>query len=185
MRPIQQSQSSNEEDLRRLIERSRGGDTEAFRGLYESFAPRIYTYAYYRLGDAESARDAVQDVLVAVWERLPAFEERHPGSFPAWVFRIARNTTVDALRRGRALRSVPLDSLVEGGVEFEGTTVDQRLVVQLLAGLPALQREVVVLRFLVGMSLAEVAAALGKRVGAIEQLQLRAVRRLRRELGRD
>ena len=159
------------------------GDEISFRRLYERFAPRLYSYAYFRLGDAEAAKDLVQDVFTDVWRQLPRFDYRHPGAFSGWLFRIGHDAVVDRLRRRSW--SVPLDEGHEGAVEFEGRVISRRLVIELLEGISPLQREVVVLRFIAGMTLAEVAGALGKREGAIVQLQLRGLRRLRKELARE
>jgi RNA polymerase sigma-70 factor (ECF subfamily) len=144
----------------------------------------MYTYAYFRLGDTEAAKDLVQEVFTDVWRQLPRFENRHPGAFPGWLFRIGHNGVVDRLRH-RRFRVVDLEEGRDGAVEFEGEAISRRLVIELLERLPALQREVVVLRFIAGMSLAEVAGALGKREGAVVQLQLRGLRRMRKELEKE
>lgn len=180
---IQQSEIESGEDLRRLIETARDGHEPSFQRLYERFAPRLYRFASLRLGDAEAAKDTVQEVFLAIWQRLPAFELRHPDAFAGWVFRIARNVVVDRLRR-RATQPVALEEGMGPVFEFEGATISQRLVVEMLGRLPETQRDVVTLRFLVGMSLAEVAEALEKTDGAVEQLQLRGLRRLRKEMGK-
>lgn len=178
------SAQGTDHSLAPLVDLAQAGDEVAFRLLYERFAPRLYRYVYFRLGSPEVAQEAVQEIFLAVWRSLPGFEARHEAGFVAWLFRIAHNVTMDFLRRGRGIQAVPLDEAGEGSVEFEGSTVTQRLIVQLLGTLTDLQREVIVLRFLAGMTLAEVARSLGKDEGAIEQLQLRGIRRLRRELSR-
>lgn len=125
----------------------------------------------------------VQEVFLVVWRRLPGFELRHEGSFPGWLFRIARNVVADRARRARRHSTAPLDSAPEASVEFEGGTLSQRVLVDALRTLPEAQREVVMLRFLLDLSLADVAAAVGKSEGAVVQLQLRGLHRLRREMG--
>jgi RNA polymerase sigma-70 factor (ECF subfamily) len=70
-------------------------------------------------------------------------------------------------------------------VEFEAEAISRRLVIELLERLSPLQREVVVLRFIAGMRSVEVAASLGKSEGAVVQLQLRGLRRMRKELAKE
>lgn len=175
----------SDERLESLVRRARNGDTIAFRELYAGYFRRVYAYTYVRLGEREQARDAVQDVFLGVWRGLPAFQYRHPGSFPAWLFRIARNVVAEHVRRIRRSPVVLVDDVPEQILEIEGTIISRRLVVELLTRLPETQREVVALRFLAGMSLAEVAAALGKSEGAVVQLQLRGLERLRKEVARE
>lgn len=180
---IQQSKRfGGDEGLESLVRRAQNGDTTAFRELYEVHFERLYRYAYFRLGDRERARDAVQEVFLAVWRRLPSFEYRHPGAFPAWVFRIARNVVAENLGRSTRRPVATADDIPEQPVEFEGAVVSRRLVIEMLSRLPRSQKEVLALRFLAGMSLAEVSAVVGKSEGAVEQLQLRGLGRLRKEI---
>ncbi len=171
-----------ESDLARLIERSKNGDVDAFKALHGRYHDRLFTYAFFRLGDREEARDVAQDVFLAAWQRLPSFEYRHEGSFPAWLFRIAHNIVVGRIRKSHRHPVSVVEELPEESIEFEGEAVSRRLVVDLLSRLPEAQREVVTLRFLAGMSLADVAAAIDKSEGAVVQLQLRGIERLRKEM---
>ncbi len=178
-RPPTAIQREDGDDLRDLASRAGGGDTEAFRRLFDRYHDRLYRYAYVRVGGREEAQDVLQEVFLAVWRGLPSFRHDHEGSFPAWLFGIARN--VVGTHRRRKGRSVPLDleALPDRPVEFEGVVVSRRMVVEELARLPEAQREVLVLRFLVGLSGREVANAIGRSEGAVTALQVRALRRLR------
>ena len=124
-----------------------------------------------------------QDVFLAVWAGLPTFTVEHVGSFPAWVFGIARNVVGTHHRRAHRAMPVPDDELPEGSVEFEGSLVTQRFLLDALSRLPDDQRDVLALRFLVGLPISDVAAAMGRSDGAVTALQLRALDRLRRHLG--
>jgi RNA polymerase sigma-70 factor (ECF subfamily) len=185
-RPIQHPEGlGHDEDLQGLVRRAGNGDTAAFRELYETHYQRVYTYAYFRLGHREQARDTAQEVFLGVWRRLPTFQYRHSGAFLAWLFRIARNVVAENLRHSSRRPVAPVDDLPDQPVEFEGAVVSRRLVVDMLTRLSHFQREVLVLRFLAGMSLAEVARVVGKSEGAVEQLQLRGLERLRREIAEE
>lgn len=166
------------DDLHDLVQRAGQGDTSAFRELYERYHDRVYRYAHVRLGHPEEARDVMQEVFLAAWRGLPRFRYEHEGSFPAWLFGIARNVIGTHRRKARATLSLPLEALVDHEVEFEGGAISRRALHVELARLPAGQREVLVLRFLVGLRTREVAAVLGKSEGAVTALQLRGLRRL-------
>jgi len=171
--------------LRGLVERASGGDTVAFRELFERYADRVFRYGYVRLGRSEEANDLVQDVFLSVWKALPSFRYQHEGSFPAWLFRIASRRLGDRIQQRIRHHSVPLDDAPEGSIEFEGLAVSRRLLTDGLATLPDRQREVLVLRFVAGLPVKEIALSIGKTEAAITALQMRGLERLRRYIGRD
>jgi RNA polymerase sigma-70 factor, ECF subfamily len=172
-----------DEDEADLVRRSSAGDRDAFRLLFERHHARVHRYAVLRVGDPEAASDIVQEVFTAVWKGLPRFQPEHPGSFPAWMFGIARNIVGSYHRTAHRSVAVSDDLLPEGSVEFEGTLVTQRLVTEALEKLAADQRDVLALRFLVGLPISEVAAIMGRSDGAVTALQLRALEKLRRLMG--
>jgi RNA polymerase sigma-70 factor (ECF subfamily) len=169
--------------LERIVERAAGGDVDAFRILFERYGDRVRRYARAKLGGPEDGDDALQEVFLAAWRRLPSFRYEHEGSFPGWLFGIARNVVAQHRRgRGRAVL-VPLEEAPEREIEFEGNTISRRLLVEELQRLPETQREALVLRFVAGLSLRETAASMGKTERAVTQLQLRGLDHLKRRLG--
>jgi RNA polymerase sigma-70 factor (ECF subfamily) len=169
---------------RDVLDRARGGDVEAFRQLFDRYHDRLYRYALIRLDSPEEASDAVQDVFLSIWRGLPSFTYHHEGSFPAWLFRIAGGRITDRLRHRGRHPSVPLDSVPERSVEFEGHVVSRGSILEALGQLPARQREAVVLRFLIGLPVREVALSMGKSERAVTSLQTRGLKALRRYIGR-
>lgn len=83
-------------------------DPVAFSRLYQQYLPRIYRYLLARLPTAEDAADACQQVFLKALEAIPTYDERGL-PFAAWIFRIARNTAIDAARRRRT--TVPWELL--------------------------------------------------------------------------
>ncbi len=173
-------------DLAALVDRAIGGDVEAFHALYESYHRRVVTYADVRLRGREEAEDVAQDVFLAVWRQLPAFEDRHPDAFPAWLFRIAHNVVTDRVRRAARRRSVPLEMIPgEPRSKEEGVLshmLSDEAVADMLGGLPERQREVLILRFILDLPQRQVARILELGEGAVESLQVRALRSLRKEM---
>src|SRR4030095_1013778 len=85
-----------------------GGDRAAFAALFGHFAPRVKAYLL-RLGaDAATAEDLMQDVMVTVWRRAVTYDPPQAGAGP-WIFTIARNKRIDALRRERRPELDPSD----------------------------------------------------------------------------
>jgi RNA polymerase sigma-70 factor (ECF subfamily) len=171
--------------LEGLVERASSGDQLSFRELFERYHDRVYRYAFVRLGRAEDANDLVQEVFLSVWQGLPSFRYEHEGSFPAWLFRIASRRVSDRIRHRVRHPAVPLEDAPEGAVDFEGHAVSRRVLMVALAALPERQREVVVLRFVVGLPTREIARAMGRSEAAVTALQMRGLGRLRRYIGRD
>ncbi|CAA9571075.1 MAG: hypothetical protein AVDCRST_MAG49-3621 [uncultured Thermomicrobiales bacterium] len=157
-------------------------DRAAFAPLYARYLPAILGYCRSRLRDATEAEDAASQVFAKAMVALPTCRD---DAFRPWLFAIARNTVVDAVRRRRP--ADPIDAAGEipdhgpGPETFAVEDDERRAVRTLLLHLTPDQRRVVELR-LAGFTGAEIAAALGLSVSAVKTHQFRAVQRLRRHL---
>jgi len=160
-------------------------DPAAFAPLYERYLDPVYRYCYRRLGAREAAEDAAAAVFARALAALPAYRD---GSFRAWLFAIAHNAVADNHRRQRARPEAPLEAAGDPPdraptPEEIALENDERGSVRaLLTALPDDQRRVLEMR-LAGLSGAEIATALGRSVAAVKMLQLRAMTRLRADLG--
>ena len=158
----------------------RDGDERAFAALFERFRRPVYTFALRMLGDADAARDLVQDVFVRVWERRAQLDR--PESFRSWLFAVARNRCLSQLRRGRD--QVPLDEAPEAALAIaasvDGPERDQDLALlrRALAALKVEYREVLVLREYQGLSYAEIAAITDSTESAVKSRLFKARRAL-------
>ena len=92
-----------------LVRAAMDGDTAAFEHLVRHFQAHLWRFLRHFLGDAALAEDVTQETFVRVYRRLPTYEAR--AKFSTWVFQIARNAGVDALRsrarRDRIVTAVP------------------------------------------------------------------------------
>jgi RNA polymerase sigma-70 factor, ECF subfamily len=169
-----------------LVRRIRANDARAFDELYARYWPRVMGYLVQRLsGSVEEAEDLAADVFTRVYQKIDTFEPRG-APLSAWVIRIAHNQLIDSLRRRSKLTQVTLDDAPEIASGPVFTDIDQGVAIdQIKAGLEYLtpeQRQVIVLRFLEGMSLAETATAVGRNVDAVKKLQARGLASLRRRI---
>lgn len=167
-----------------LVGRVRANDLSAFDELYVRYSPRVYGYLYKRLnGNAEEAEDLTADVFTRVYEKIDAFQPQG-APLSAWVFRIAHNRLIDAVRRRPRQAPVALDDVPElaSGPVFD--EVEQQLaILEINDGLARLtpeQRQVIVFRFLECKSLAETALLVGRNESAVKKLQARGLASLRR-----
>lgn len=165
-----------------LIARAQTGDEAAFGRLYDRFRRSVFRFLYYRVGDPSSADDLTAEVFLRVSQALPSY--RHQGApFQAWVLQIARNLSIDHFRKVSARPQVPLDeALATPGDDLEQSAerrlTGDRLRVALI-DLTDEQREVIVLRFVLGCPIAEVMTVLAKSESAVKALQRRGLESLR------
>lgn len=154
-------------------------DRRAFAPLYARYFDRIYAYCYRRLGNADDAADATSLVFARALASLGACRG---DAFRSWLFAIAHNVLADAYRARRFERD--LDDALDlpdrsPGPEDEALAAETRSTITcLLAELPPEQRSVIEFR-LAGLSSKEIGEVLGKRANAVDQLQFRAMSRLR------
>jgi RNA polymerase sigma-70 factor (ECF subfamily) len=177
-------------DLRLMAKRVTEGDTAAYRAIVEHTQTALYRLAARMLGDLAEAEDTLQDAYIKAYRAL--CEGRYDGrsKVETWLYRITANTCLDALRRRKGERIADgLDpeaaaSAATQTAEFDGAvTADARIALHeldaQLARLPAMQRAVVVLTAVEGLSAREVGEVLGCSQGAVEQRLVRARAALR------
>ena len=156
-------------------------DLRAFAPLYARYFDPVYRYCYRRLGHPEAAADAAAQVFAKALAALPGYREDAP-SFRSWLFAIAHNVIADDLRARRPVAPMAAAAHVaaaDPSPEEVVLTNEAGCVVRArLALLPPDQRQILELR-LAGLTGPEIAAALGRSLGAVKIAQVRAFARLR------
>lgn len=162
---------------------------DAFRQLYDAYLPRVYAYVGYRVGPTEDVEDVVAEVFVKMAGGLRRFVWRGPGSFSAWLFRIAHNEIAGHYRRtGPRRRDEPLESSPELRDERPDAnpspelTEQTALIRRLVGALPPRRREVVLLKYFGGLRNREIAAILGLDERTVASHLSRGLDELRRRL---
>lgn len=150
-------------------------------GLYRALAPAVL--GYLRAQRAQDPEDLLGEVFLQVTRDLPRFRG-DASKLRSWVFSIAHNRLIDDGRR-RAARPQPSDAVVPELPAPEAETSLDPTLVRALGDLTSDQREVVFLRFVADLSLADVARITGRRVGAVKALQARALENLARAVSPD
>jgi RNA polymerase sigma-70 factor (ECF subfamily) len=166
--------------VRLAVARAKEGDQEALRFLYVSYSHNIYGYVRSIVHDDHEAEDVTQHVFAKLMTTLVKYDDRGVPFF-AWLLRMARNLAIDHLR---ANRLTPTETVHDPDAS-SGIDLDRTLTVRAaLATLPEDQREVVLLRHVVGLSPGEIADRMGRTEGSIHGLHHRGRRALQRELVR-
>jgi RNA polymerase sigma-70 factor (ECF subfamily) len=171
-----------------LIARSIDGDAGAFGALYERYLGAIYRYVYYSVPNHAEAEDLTENVFLKAWQALPRFRLNGAG-FRTWLYRIAHNSIID---RHRTLKQVvSLDEaaqLRDPAPTPESVVEAEQQVLILSAALSRLKpraQQVILCRFISGLSHAETAKVLGVSEGHVRVLQHRALKRMRYLLTED
>lgn len=166
-----------------VLAAARTGADWAWNRLYRALAPEVLAYLRGRGPDAE-------DVLGEVWLQVVRDLSRFGGdeaAFRGWVFTVARNRAIDAVRARKRRPADPLDAAsgVEPGGDVEDEAVQNlasRELIEAIRGLNPDQRDVILLRMFGGFSVPEVADLLRKREGTVKSLQRRGLDRLQGHL---
>ena len=154
---------------------------DALRFLYLRYSDSVFSYVSSIVRDEHAAEDITQTVFSRLSMRL----QRYKGGeapFGTWITRVAHNAAIDYMR---AQRLVPSEDVLDHAASHEDVSPDRREALrEALATLPSDQREVLVLRFVLGMAAHEIGERLGRTEPAVHALQHKGRRRLRDELVR-
>ena len=176
-----------------VLQRVAAGDVESFGVLVTRHEKRLQQLCFRLLGEAEQARDAVQDVFLKVYRNAGSFKPH--GKVSTWLYRIAVNHCYNRLRRRRLLRFLSFGELAKPGNDGEEIELDPpdarpdaeaalrarerwRKTRQAIDQLPENQRLVLVLAKFEGLSQKEIAQVLEITEGAVESRLVRAMRTL-------
>lgn len=174
--------------LDELVALAISGDRQAVGRVLAIVRPLVVRYCRARLGRTRSSAsvdDVAQDVCLAVWKALPGYRlQGRP--FMAFVYSIASNKVIDVHRAEARCRSTPVSDVPD--VADAAADPEQRafrgelsgVMGRMLDRLPDRQREILVLRVVIGMSAEETAGTVGSTPGAVRVAQHRALARLRR-----
>jgi len=168
-------ESHENPELAEVLERCRCGDELAWEALVRQFQSRVYGIAIYYIGDPEDARDLAQEIFIRVYRHLELCVDSR--MFLPWLICISRNACIDHIRRKKArfwTANVPADDMLKlpaAGPNPEEQWVSnsrRRSIYRALRNLTARNREVIILREILGLSLEEIAGLLSVPLGTVK-----------------
>jgi RNA polymerase sigma-70 factor (ECF subfamily) len=168
-----------------LIARAIQRDPEAFSELYVQNWGKVFRHIYSIIGRQHEAEDLTSETFLRAWNAIGRFEDRGL-AIEAWIVKIAHNVAVAHLRRRR--ESATIDDVVLEANPKDGPAVvteglaEGAALAEAIRSLPAMQRQVILLRFVEERSYEEVGAIVGRTQGAVRVIQFRALRSLKRLL---
>jgi RNA polymerase sigma factor (sigma-70 family) len=167
-----------------LVAAAVAGDADALDRLIARWQPRFVRHAWRVQGDAERARDAVQDAWVEILRGLPGLQD--VAAFPAWAFRIVtrRCQRISSRRSARPISAeTSSETMPEPCIEATGEqAAEVARMMEVLRALPAAQRATLALFYLEDLSVAEIAVALDVPPGTVKTRLMHARRKMREQL---
>lgn len=177
----------NDISERTLILAAQRGDVIAFKQLYQVHKDNVYNLIFYFVGQKPLAEDILQTVFIKAYQALPNF--RFEAQFGTWLYRIAVNECHDQQKRLSAY--VPLEAILGTGQEFDLNATPeqtheqgrrQEIIQSALLQLSSNLREVVILKYLEGLSYEEIALVLDCSIGTVASRLNRALTQLEKSL---
>ncbi len=170
-------------DDQQLIEQIKQGNRAAFRVLVERYMKRAYNIAFGVVGTHEHAEEVAQEAFIRLHKSVGAF--RSDSEFATWFYRIVMNLSLNRLKaeQRRTAREIRKESLVEQMGHEPGNNGEYRdHLERALHELPTMQRAVVLLRHMDGLSTKQVSAILKCSEGTVKTHLFRGLRKLRTSL---
>ena len=169
-----------------IVQQAIDGNQGAFRQLNDIYFGRIYRYIYVRLRKQAEAEDLTQEVFIKALKAIGSYKIGK-APFASWLFRIAHNQVIDHVRKYAKHLETSLDEAPPCiSAEDPVAMIEQKFeIAELNAAMMELspaQKEVISLRFIAGLPIAEVARILGKKEGTVKALQFNGTVSLRRLL---
>lgn len=185
MEPIEHTSEDMEATL---IEQAVKGNPLSFARLYDLHVDRVYRYILYRVSDIGIAEDLTQEVFLRSWKALRRFKKT--GSpFVAWLLTIAHNLVIDYYRSRKCESSLEADIVpsypATAPQQIAEVRWEQCRLQEAIRQLRPDHQQVIVLHFIEGFEYSEIAALLRKSEGAVRVIQHRALKELRRILGKE
>lgn len=186
--PANKKQAIDCEQERQLVMAAQRGDPEAFRELHDAYRPRIYNLVAYSIGDPLQTQDLLQTIFLKVFRGLHGF--RFQSSLSTWIYRIAHNECQN-VHRSRRASHVPLEAILGSSDEIDTKPIshDQHarqereiILQQAVMQLSFKLSEVVVLKYVEGLSYEEIGRVLRCAPGTVASRLSRALTELEERL---
>ncbi len=178
---------SEQVDDVQLIENASNGDNEAFGLLYERYVRKIYNYIYYRTGNVNDAEDLTAKVFHRAFRHIENYNQRGV-PFSAWLYRIAHNLVANWYRDRSRKKEVALDDQYPSSFHFDfpesalEKSQESEKLIKTIRKLPPERQQLIILKFVEGLSNAEIGLIMRKSEGAIKSLYHRTLGSLRKEI---
>ncbi|HEX5691658.1 MAG TPA: RNA polymerase sigma factor [Roseiflexaceae bacterium] len=177
------------DELREIIAQAQHNNQFAYEHIYNRYVDMLYRYLYARCQNTSLAEEALSELWLRVVQYLPNFRIPEHGvdqAFTSWLYRIARNLSIDMVRKDRLTTEALPETLLSPDPDLDDSLLaqdDRRILRAAMDKLTIEQREVIHMRFHEDRTSAEVAKLTGRTESAVKALQHRALGALARAMG--
>ena len=179
----------NKEKLIELVKAAKNGDQEAFSCLYEYYITPVFRFIYFRVKNYQEAEDLTQLVFLKVWKALPDYKQKK-NPFSSWLYTVVRNMVIDYWRKKKEWN---ISELAKETIKDEKKPIydlldeekDFKSIREAIGLLTEDQQEIIILRFIEGLSSKEISKITEKSEEAVRQLQSRGIKTLREYLNKN
>jgi RNA polymerase sigma-70 factor, ECF subfamily len=174
------------EDEQKLVKQAQDGEVEAFGLLYDHYLPKIYRFVLLKVSHREDAEDLSHQAFLKAWENINQYDFQGY-SFGSWLYRIARNVTIDHYRALRSETSTEDIELATESISLESLDlkIQWKELLICIKQLKEVEQDVLIMRFVEDLSLKETAEAVEKSEGAVKLIQHRAINNLKKIVGKN
>ncbi|MCX6721794.1 MAG: RNA polymerase sigma factor, partial [Candidatus Staskawiczbacteria bacterium] len=184
--PITSETSADKE----LIQRYLKGESEALDFLIAKYLKQIYSFVYNNVGGQAEAEDITQEVFIKIWKNIRKFDQNK--SFKPWIFQIAKNTSIDFLRKKKSIpfsrfenekgQNPLLDNIAVAPLNLIEKLNEKKTVLAAMQGLNEKEQKVINLRHNDGLSFREIAEIFKESVNTVKSRYRRSLASLKKNI---
>jgi RNA polymerase sigma-70 factor (ECF subfamily) len=177
-------------DDNNLIQQYLKGDGKALDILIERYLKLIYSFVYKNVGNDAVAEDITQEVFIKIWKNIKKFDQNK--SFRPWIFQIAKNTSIDYLRKKKSIpfsrfenekgQNVLADNIAEKPLNLLEKLSDEKTIADAMHGLTEKEQKIINLRHIEGLSFKEIADKFEESVNTVKSRYRRTLVSLKRNI---
>jgi len=173
-----------------LIQQYLKGDNKSFDFLIERYLKIIYNFVYKNVGDQTVAEDITQEVFIKVWKNIKKFDQTK--SFKPWIFQIAKNTSIDYLRKKKSIpfsrfenekgQNALTDNIAEKDLNLLENISDKNTLSKAMQGLSEKEQKIINMRHNEGRSFKEIAEIFKESINTVKSRYRRTLAILKRNI---
>jgi RNA polymerase sigma factor (sigma-70 family) len=174
----------------KLIQQYLEGDEKSLEVLIAKYIGPIYSFIYKNVGDRAVAEDITQEVFIKIWKNLKKFDLSK--NFSPWLFQIARNTSIDYLRKKKSIpfsrfendkeQNALSENLAQKPANILENLSDKKVLESAMKNLNEKEGKIINLRHNIGMSFKEIADIFNESINTIKSRYRRALINLRKNI---
>lgn len=190
MNIIDYMQETLSEPDKKLIQQYLKGDSKSLDVLITRYFKQIYGFVYKNVGNVAEAEDITQEVFIKIWKNIKKFDKKR--SFRPWIFQIAKNTSIDFLRKKKSIpfskfenekgQNSLVDNIVAAPLNLIGKISDKKTILAAMQNLTDKEQRVINMRHNDGMSFREIAETFQESVNTVKSRYRRSLMNLRRNI---